>query len=158
MTDTPTLEDTVEHLDFEEQSRDYNTTLEAVQEYGVPVVEAGSFQRDEETLVTGRTVDNGMEFNQEEFEEVRDEKYSELQDLYRESGADSSAAKKDFAAAFGVALVDRVDEDLIEEAAETAHETSGPELSRNYVNECVDAAMNAYQEAAPKNLQEPSEF
>ena len=146
MTATPTLEETVEHLDFEEQN--YNTTLEAVQEYGVPVVEAGGFEREEETLVTGRTVDRGMQFDEEAFSKAAKEKSNELINLYHDAGVGGDKARRDFSAAFGVALVNEVDEDLINEAKGEAYEASGSELGRNYLEDSINAALDAYEQAA----------
>ena len=125
-----------------------NTTLEAVQEYGVPVVEAGGFEREKETLVTGRTVDRGMQFDEEAFSEAVKEKYNELINLYHDAGVGADAADRDFSAAFGVALVNKVDEDLINEAKSEAYEASGSELGSDYLNESINAALDSHERAA----------
>jgi len=149
MTDTPTLEDTVEHLDFEHTDEDYSTTLEAVKEYGEPLVEAGEFpEQPEQTLVTGRTVSTDVLPNRSSFEDMTERKYEELAEIYTDLGLSAKDVKKDLTAAFGVALVDRVDENSLEAAQEQAcKHAAGEILDPEYVSDCVNAAQEAYNEA-----------
>ena len=144
MENTPTTEDILDEMDFNSLNRDYQTTPEAVEEYGVPVVQAGGFEEDTETLITGRTIDNGMQLNEEEFEEARNDASRDLKERYSDAGLPKRKALVDFSAAFGVGLVSELDQDKVDEAAELAVEASGEELGHNYVNDVLKEAKKGH--------------